>query len=405
MHRAQWASLARAVAIGVAALVAVSCASLPPESIERQEGYYYGIGSGPSAAEAAEAARRDLVSSALTASRDSRRAVGARIEIGAEAARAVPLPRLRPYAQQKTPASVIIAYRLKTAEWDKVEAKREAAIRSEIAPRVAALEAGADRPLAERMREAALLLERLRDEGLSELFTETGPGSPLLTASIESICSRQTSGLSFAVDPQEGFVGPESTFSAQAAAADGRPLASLPIRAEWSAEGAEPLVVSAATGADGKAHLEFPKVDAFRNRAVRLTLSTDFAPTAPASKGLQEIDARSAVAYRYRHFDDAAACFAVEARVPGGPFTAGALPRDRRAARKEAPRETTTVELLVDRTPVTNALYRMFLEDTGPTRSPSTGTIPSTTGTTSRSSASRGPTPTALPHGCPIAWA
>ena len=371
MRRAQQNVLARTAAMGIAALALFSCASIPPESIQPEPGYYYGIGSGASASEAAEAARRDLISNALTASRDRGGARGSRIEIGPEAARAVELPKLRPYAQTKTPGSVRIAYRLKIAEWDKAQAKREAAVRSEIAPRIAALDAPTDRPLAERMLEATRLLERLRLEGLTEILTETGPGSPLVALSIESIGRRQTSGVTLAVDPERGFIGPDSTFSLQGAGPDVKPLASLPIRAEWSARDVAPFVVSTTTGPDGKARLAFPEAEAFRNQAVRLTVSTNF--------GLKEIDARSAVEYRYRHFDDVAAFFSAEARVPGGPFTAGALPRDRRAARKEAPRGGNDRRVLIDLYPVTNALYEMFLEDTATGSARSTGTIPTTT--------------------------
>ncbi len=365
MRRAYRTFPARAAVIAITVLAASSCASLPPESIQPERGYYYGLGSGPSAGEAAEAARRDLISNALTASRDGSAARNARVEIGAEAARAVQLPKLRPYAQKKTPVSVSIAYRLKTADWDKLEAKREAEVRSEIAPLIAALEARTDRPLAGRMLEAARLLERLRLEGLAEILTEAGPGSPLVSRSIESICRRQTRGLTLEVEPQTGFVGRDSTFSLQGTGPDGRPLASLPVRAQWTARDAEPSVVSVTTGPNGKALLTYPPAETFRNRAVRLTVSTSFAPAAPGAVGLEEIDSLSAVEYRYRHFDDKATAFSAEARVPGGPFTAGALLRDRRAARKEAPRTVQTVELFIDRHPITNALYSMFLEDTG----------------------------------------
>ena len=369
MRRAQRTLLARAIVIGIAAVAASSCASLPPESIQPEKGYYYGIGSGPSAAEAVDAARRDLVSNALTASRDGGVARGARVEISAEAARAVQLPRLRPYAQKKTADSVSIAYRLKTADWDKVETKREAAVRSEVVPQVAGL-ARADRPLAERMLEAARLLERLRLAGLTGILTETGPGSPLVSVSIESICRDQTSGMAFSMDPEHGFVGRDSAFSLRGTTPDGKPLASLPIRAEWTARDIEPLAVLTTTGPDGKAYLYYPSLEAFRNRAVRLKVSTNFAQAAPSSGALKEIDARSAVEYRYHHFDDAAAYFSAGARVPGGPFTAGALPRDKRASRKEAPRAATTAEIVVDRYPVTNAMYAMFLDDTGATSYP-----------------------------------
>jgi hypothetical protein len=364
MRCAQRSVLARAALIGLAAAAVFSCASLPPESIQQQEGYYYGIGSGASEAQAAEAARRDLISNALTASRDRRGRRGERIEIGDDAARGFDLPRLRPYAEKKTGDAVSIAYRIKTADWARLAARREAELQSEIAPRAAALETASGRPLAERILEAGRLLERLRREGVYEILTESGPGSPLLSALVESTCRRITDGLTLAVDPKGGFVAADAAFAISAAAAGGSPLVSLPVRAEWVA-GDDKLEASAATGPDGSARIGYPRPDAFRNRSVRLTVSTGFASAAPGLAVLEEIDRRSAVEHRYRHFDDVAGWLASrEVPVPGGPFIAGALSRDRRATRKEAPRAAETAELLVDRTPVTNGEYAAFLEDT-----------------------------------------
>jgi hypothetical protein len=355
---------ARAIAIGIAACAVISCASIDPGSFLPEDGFHYGVGTGPSKEVAAEAARRDLISGALTTTRDRSGIRGGRIEIGVEAARGFNLPKLRPYAQKKAVDSVCIAYRLKIEDWEELEQLREAGIRAEIAPRVAALRTGTTRPLAERMIEARQLLERLAYEGLTDLLTEAGPGTPLVSRTIESACRDQAGDLAFSVSPQGGFIDGDTTFTVQAATRNGNRQGSLPIRAEWTAEEAEPLVISATTDGDGRARLEFPPGAGFRNRAVHLAVSTNLSPATPVSGVFTDIDTGSVAEYRYHHFDDIRVYFAEQARVPAGAFAAGALARDRRASSREAPRAAETAEFLIDRHPVTNALYRIFLEDT-----------------------------------------
>ena len=120
----------RLLAIGLAALAAVSCVSLDPGSFMPEPGYLYGVGEGQSSKEAEEAARRDLISNGLTASRDMAGVKGARVEISPDTARAFPLPKLRPYAEKKADASTSVAYRMKIADWNALEKKRETAISS-----------------------------------------------------------------------------------------------------------------------------------------------------------------------------------------------------------------------------------------------------------------------------------
>jgi formylglycine-generating enzyme required for sulfatase activity len=109
--------------------------------------------------------------------------------------------------------------------------------------------------------------------------------------------------------------------------------------------------------------LDYPVRESFRNTGIRLRVSTDFARWTE-SAALADIDEASAVEATFRYFDDVDAFFSREALVPGGPFTAGAVPQDTRATRKEAPREASTSAFFIDLYPVTNALYRMYLEDT-----------------------------------------
>jgi hypothetical protein len=343
------------LAIGLAALAVAACASIDPGSFMPEPGYVYGVGAGQSSKEAEDAARKDLISNGLTASRDQTGAKGPRIEISPEKARTFPLPRLRPYAEKTADGSTRAAYRMKIADWNKLEKKREAAISSEITPAILALKADAGPAMAARVLKAGQLLQRLREEGLTEILTIGGPGTMTVSRSLESLCREQANGLVFTVTPPGGFIGTDTAFTVQAVTRDGTSPGLLPLRVKWSAKDAEPLEIRATTNAQGNLQLEFPSREAFRNRAVALSVSTNF------SLGT---DAGSEAVFSYHHFDDVRGYFSATARVPGGPFKAGALASDRRATKKEAPRAAETVTILMDRTPVTNAQYGIFLADT-----------------------------------------
>ncbi len=352
------------VSLCLAVFTMLSCASVSPAEVRQENGFYYGFGSGSSASEAADEAKRDLISNALTesAKRDGIRK--GRIEISAEAAKVFKLPELKPVAQEKAAGSATIVYRIKATEWEKYEEARETAIRTEIMQKLAALNDGSGLPLAQRMLEAGELLDRLSKEGLADLLTEKGPGSPLVFSTIESFCREITAGLSIKATPEGGFIGKDTALTAQVQTRDGKPAGSLPLRVEWTAKEVQPSISPATAGPDGRAVLEYPPGESFRNRGIRVTITTDFAQSAPHSAELKKLDDATRAELRYRHFDDVAKFFSAEVRVPGGSFTAGSLARDKRAARKEAPRQAKTSDFTIDVYPVTNALYEMFLEDT-----------------------------------------
>ena len=362
------ASLACAVCLCLASFVLASCATLDPKEVKQKDDHYYGVGSGATRDEAQAAAKRDLISNALTETARSRGSGNEPIQVDVAAAAAFELPRLRTVARDKAGAQETVMLKLKAAEWDKHERAREAVIRAELQERLSALKQGPPQPLADRMREAGRLLERLAREGLTDLLSEEDQGSRLMSTAVEAFSRQLCRGLAISIHPAEGFVGPETRFEASLQGGDGAPVGSLPLRVEWEPKGAEsasPRAASlrATTQADGRLPLAYPQGQSFRNTVVRLRVSTDFARWA-ASAALADIDAASAVEASFRHFDDVAAFFSGEALVPGGPFTAGAVTQDRRAARKEAPRQADTPELYIDLYPVTNALYAMYLEDT-----------------------------------------
>jgi hypothetical protein len=185
-----------------------------------------------------------------------------------------------------------------------------------------------------------------------------------MSSTIESFCREITAGMSLDAGSMGGFIGSDAEFTVQALMRDGSPAGSLPLRVEWTAKDVEPLLVSAVTGPDGKAVLTFPAGDRFVDRSIRIVITTSFAQSAPRSAALKAIDGNVRTEIRCRHFSDVEQYFSAEVLVPGGAFTAGALARDKRAAKKEAPRQAQTSDFSIDAYPVTNALYGLFLEDT-----------------------------------------
>ena len=341
-----------------------SCASLAPAEVKQQSGYYYGFGSGATKSEAAAEAKRDLISNALTETAKSRGSRKGRIKVDAEAAQAFKLPKLQPVAKDKAGGQETVVVSIKAAEWEKYEQARETAIRTELQKKFAALKDGYGQPLADRMMGAGRMLDRLAREGLTDLLTEEERHSLLMSAAIEAFCRETSAGITITTSPGNGFIGEETRFDAMILGGDHEPAGSLPLRVEWTAKDAEPATMTATSGPDGKLTLAYPAGESFRNTGVRLSISTDFARSAPSSAALKEIDAASRVEAGFRHFDDAGQFFSGEVLVRGGPFTAGAVARDKRAARKEAPRQANTPDIFIDLYPVTNALYGMYLEDT-----------------------------------------
>ncbi|MBN1837990.1 MAG: SUMF1/EgtB/PvdO family nonheme iron enzyme [Spirochaetales bacterium] len=359
--------ITHALCLCLAVFALASCATLAPSEVKQEADRYYGVGSGATRDQAEAAARLDLISNALTETARGRGTGQGRIQIDAQVGAAFELPRLRRVAREEAGDRQTVMLSIEAARFDEYERMREAALRAELQERFSALKQGPPLPLADRMREAGRLLERLAREGMTNLLSEEGEGGRLMSSAVEAFCRELCADLTITTHPAGGFVGPETRFEASIRGAYGVPTGSLPLRVEWSprgGEGADIVSLQVISAADGRLSLPYPAEDAFRNTGVRLRVSTDFAQWA-VSPAFAEIDAGSAVEAALRHFDDVEAHFSGEVLVPGGPFTAGAVPQDGRATRKEAPRQAETPEFYIDLYPVTNALYGMYLEDTG----------------------------------------
>lgn len=351
-------SVALAVLLCVASVGVFSCASTSPEMVKQEEGFYYGYGTGSSPAAAAEAAKRDLVSNALSASLKAKDSNATRIVVSAESSKNMEL-KLKPFAEKKSASNASVTYRIKTADWDKAELAREDSLRAELAPAMAAL--GDNRPLVLQMEEHLGIIDRLAQEGVTELLTTSGPGSELIARKIEAACAAKAKGLLLESRTPNGFITNNSKFSVHALDKEGNGIANLNLLARWSAQGTEIVIVKVKTDSLGNAAIEYPVNAAFRNASVRLFLMTEFLPLAPSSAVIKELDKKTEIESRYQHFDDALAFFSTGARVVAGEFMAGAPVRDTRAGKKEKAHKAVTGEFTIDIYPVTNERYGMYL--------------------------------------------
>ena len=139
----------------------------------------------------------------------------------------------------------------------------------------------------------------------------------------------------------------------------------MPLVVEWSAKGIEPTSSVVTTGLNGQATLAYPAGQPFRNRSVRLKISTDFARSASGSSALQSIDDARKRSSATATSTTSPSSSAPKPSFPAAPSPPAPCPGTNGPARKEAPRQAQTSDFFIDVYPVTNALYEMFLDDTG----------------------------------------
>ena len=360
---------AQLAAVGIGLMFLSACASLTPEKVQEEPGYYYGWGTGNTTAEAEAEAKKDLITKALARSRE-RDGIRRRVDVTPEVVGSFKLPNLKVYAQDKSGGTASVVYRIKESDWDEYRANRQTAALAEVLPRIPAMAPDSGRPLADRLAEAASILDRLNREALADVLRVQGPDSPLVADAVENLFKEQSSGIRAEMDIRRGFVGEDTVFSGRFVDSDGRPLGAMPVRAVWTVRSGQTVADAIRSDADGAFVLKFPQDRAFHNHSVRLVVSSGFSDKAYGSSILAESDAGTRGEYCYQHFDDVEEYFSGEAMIPGGEYAVGSLERDKRATRREAPRKAVVEDFYMDTRLVTNALYDMFLGDTGATEFP-----------------------------------
>jgi formylglycine-generating enzyme required for sulfatase activity len=331
------------------------------DSFERDPAFLYGMGTGAAQQDAIDAARADL------------RAAGLARSLGVEAKdfyvtedmkKSVILPELKPFVSEKKDGAFRVVLRMPAADWDAYESARRAAIRSELGEVLASIRKDAGMALADRLEASQRIIDRITREGLYAILISPEGGGRLFVRTIEDYCRQVAAGLGFEADPPGGLVEDRTRFTVRLGSKDELSVAGGSIAAEWKTESGASKKVALTAGADGSAELAFPEDSGLYGQAVTLYLSTALAALEPESELFRSLDGPPA-AFRFRYFPDIEKAFNDMVRVPGGSFTAGALPQDRKAAKKEAPRAAQVGDFFMDRYPVTNVLYRAYLEVTG----------------------------------------
>lgn len=357
------------VSVCIALVGGIAFAKTSPELVKQEDGFYYGYGKGATNEEAALEAKRDLVSSALTATLRAVDAKASRVNVSDESVKAR-LGDIRSYAEAKKGSSPAVTYRIKITDWDKKEKAYTDSLRTSLSARVNGIQDKSG--LADKINESLAILAVLADNGETELLTTQPSGTELISRKVEAICAEESKALVLTVSVKDGFIDPSSRFSAKAADSSGNPVTGFPLTVTWetpslptdaAVESAPVVSTIVRTDSLGTVNIDYPASDDYRNRPVTLTVSTAFAGSVPSSAAMKKLDAANAVDACYVHFDDVNNAFA-SVTVPAGKFTAGAVAQDTRAGKKEAARVVTTDSYAVDVGLVTNARYAAFLHAT-----------------------------------------
>ena len=358
-----------AIASCLAAFALQSCSSVDPERVKQEDGYLYGYGKGGSLEEAELEAKRDLIANALESSMRKRSGEARRVNVTLEAARGISLETKR-VAELKGSDSTSVTLRVREEDWQKFEATREASLRKELAPALGRL--SDSRPYAERVASAAETLSRLELAGVEGLLTVEEGGDSLLSDAIVETLAGQSATLSLALSPANGILSADASVAASLVDSAGAAIAGVPLAAVWSRDGEEigGTAASARTDSRGNALFRVPALDVAASPSVTLRVTAGLSTLAQAdarrtAARLSSIDERIAADATFVVGDSLASRFGPFVRVEAGPYAMGAVAGDKRASKREAPREAETGAYEIAADPVTNAQYRTFLDATG----------------------------------------
>ncbi len=332
-------------------------------TFEREPEYIYGTGSGKTKPEAIEAARNDLIASALAETHAARTYLRSKPIITSEMAKFFNLPKLSPFTKKKEGGMVLVALRLKRLKWKEIIDRHEAVLRAELTAEFGNTVLNSEKTSLDRLNVAVAILARLHSEGLFSSLTTTKEGSVLFSDSIIKWFKEHLSSIQTKVNLENNFIEDHSVLQITFLSADGRPIGSLPLSAKWQAPEVETEEEISLTDSNGVASLKFPEDADLKDKYVTLVLTPAFSKKSDDKAFLKPLDTALDWEFEFRHFTDIKKFFLDEIAIPGGEFTAGAVEQDKRAEMDEESRKVTVGTFYIDRYPVTNAQYRVYLED------------------------------------------
>lgn len=344
-------------------LFVLSYASADVVTFKREPGYIYGTGSGQTKQEAKESARNDLIASALAETRVTQSHLRSKPIITSEMAKSFNLPKLSPYTKKKKAGKVFVVLRLKRSQWKEIIDRREAVLRSELTAEFGNSVLNREKTSLDRLNVAVAILSRLYSEGLYSSLTTTKQGSVLFSDSIIKWFKEHLSSIQPKVMLDKNFIDDDSVVEITFLSDDGKPMASLPLSAKWQAPEVETGEEISLTDSKGIVSLKFPNDPDLKDKYVTLVLMPAFSKQSDDTPFLKSLDTAYDWEFKFRHFTDIHKFFINEVQIPGGEFTAGAVEQDKRAEMDEESREVTVGAFYIDKFPVTNAQYRVYLED------------------------------------------
>jgi formylglycine-generating enzyme required for sulfatase activity len=342
---------------------ALLCSPVDVITFEREPEYIYGTGSGKTKQEAQEAARNDLIASALAETQAARSHLRSKPIITSEMAKSFNLPKISPFTKKKKGGKVFVALRLKRSKWKEINDRHEAILRSELTAQFGDSVLNSEKSSLDRLNVAVAILTRLYREGLYSSLTTAKQGSVLFSDSIIKWFKKHLSSIQTTVKLDKNFIDDASVLEIAFLSADGKTIGSLPLSAKWQAPEVETEEEISLTDSNGVVSLKFPNDADLKDKYITLVLTPAFSKKNDDTLFLKSLDTALDWEFQFRHFTDIKKFFMNEIEIPGGEFTAGAVEQDKRAEMDEESREVTVGAFYIDRFPVTNAQYRVYLED------------------------------------------
>ena len=367
MYLCKTGKLERRVLISMfIAVITCGLLSAKPKSdlVKEEDGFYYGYGKGSSLEESIELAKKNLVETALTATVRATDPSAKNVVVSSDTVEAR-VGSLKPFNQSKNGQSV--TYRIKVADWEKSEKAYEKKLRDQLVSDYNKLLS--NKNVAAKLDMAASILMTLEKHGVTNVLTYQEAGTELLSRKVENICNSIVNSFKVSFSQKDTIL--KSTDPIQVTVKDntGAVINGLKLKAVWAVPYVEIIsedsslgeVVSfTKTDIHGVAYVDFPVDEDYKNTVLELTISTSFSAEEYVSAQMRMIDNASAVDARYYCPSDIAQTYNF-VTVEAGPFVAGALGHDAKAAKKEAAREVTLEAFDIAVAPVTNFQYGLYI--------------------------------------------
>lgn len=334
------------------------------ELVKEEDGFYYGYGKAESTAEAITQAKKDLVEKALTATVRMSDPASKAVTVADDVVD-VRLGNMKPFFQSKDGKNV--TYRVKVADWEKSEKAYMAKIRESLNPEYNKFLSS--RKMGDKFELATKILSTLQKNGLTNILTYQESGTELLSRKIENVCKNTVEGFDISFSQKDCLLKLDSPLTITVKDRAGNNLSDMKLKTVWAVPYVEVLAENSEVGevvsfvktdADGNATIDFPLDDEYKNTVLTLTITTSFGTADFVSPQMRAIDNASAVEARYYCPSDINQTYSF-INVEAGPFVAGALNSDIKAARKEAAREVELGAFDIATAPVTNFQYALYV--------------------------------------------